>query len=184
MPLLSEVMTEGNNEPLSPFAECVTLVALYDRCLNHRRLVLTAVGDGCRESNKFWMRHNWLMGATEERRRLLQAPDATPNFLRYDPMLAFTHFFASSLAFHLVDTAGLWPWHTTEQEELCSVYEQQTCLSANEQARTTQSLLCFNSFKVSLRSSHHFMWPSRGPVVFMFSLPNFKVRFIYSCQQF
>ena len=99
MPLISEVMTEGNNELLSPFSERVAFMALYNRCVTHQRLVLTAAGDGGRESNKFWMRHNWLMSATEERRELFQARDATPNILGDDLMLAFTRFFASSLVF-------------------------------------------------------------------------------------
>ncbi|KAL7777431.1 hypothetical protein CFE70_004096 [Pyrenophora teres f. teres 0-1] len=64
-------------------------------------------------------------------------------------MLAFTHFFASALAFHLADTAGLWPWKTAEQEELCSVYEQQAFLAANEQIRVAESLLRFSGFKNS-----------------------------------
>ncbi|EFQ93257.1 hypothetical protein P3342_006241 [Pyrenophora teres f. teres] len=65
-------------------------------------------------------------------------------------MLAFTHFFASALAFHLADTAGLWPWKTAEQEELCSVYEQQAFLAANEQIRVAESLLRFSGFKVHI----------------------------------
>ncbi|KAI1670844.1 fungal specific transcription factor domain protein [Pyrenophora tritici-repentis] len=153
-PLLSEVLTAGNNfDSLSPFAECVTLMALYDRCVTHRRLVLTAVCDGGRESSRFWMRHNWLMDATADRRRrlLLQTTDSTPNILEDDPMVAFTHFFASSLNFHLVDTAGLWPWRTVEQEEPCVIYEQQACLVASEQIRVAETLLRFSGFKVSSR---------------------------------
>lgn len=83
-------------------------------------------------------------------------------------MLAFTHFFASTLAFHLADTAGLWPWKTAEQEELCLVYEQQAFLAANEQIRVAESLLRFSGFKVSsqppsLITCSIFLTSTQGP---------------------
>lgn len=147
MPLLSEVMGEGNDDSLSPFATCVALMALYGCCATHRRLVSIAGGSG-NESTKFWMRHNWLMSAIEKQRRLLQAPESTPNIFGDDPMLAFTHFFVPTLILHLVETADLWQWHSAEQEELRSVYKQQAYIAAKDRTRVAESLLCFSGFKV------------------------------------
>ncbi|KAH9872368.1 Abscisic acid cluster transcription factor abl7 [Plenodomus lingam] len=121
MPLLSEVMGEGNDDSLSPFATCVALMALYGCCATHRRLVSIAGGSG-NESTKFWMRHNWLMSAIEKQRRLLQAPESTPNIFGDDPI--------------------------AEQEELRSVYKQQAYIAAKDRTRVAESLLCFSGFKV------------------------------------
>lgn len=141
-------MAEGNDEPFPPFAECVVLTALHERCVVHRRLVLTAGGGGSK-SKEFWIRHNWLMSAVEKQIRQLQAPDTEPNVLGEDPMLAFTYIFARSLVIHLVDTADIWPWHTVEQERICLAYKQQASVALNELAQVAISLPYFSDFKVS-----------------------------------
>ncbi|KAF1359815.1 hypothetical protein EJ07DRAFT_118927 [Lizonia empirigonia] len=149
MPFLSEIMAEGEDESLSPFAECVVLTALYGRCVAHRRLVSTTAAAGTK-SKEFWMRHTWLISAIDNRIRKIQAPDAEPNVLGEDPMLAFTYIFARSLVLYLIDTADLWPWHTMEQDQMCSAYKQQAYLAVNELAQVARSLPYFSDFKAHL----------------------------------
>ncbi|KAF4454628.1 citrinin biosynthesis transcriptional activator [Fusarium austroafricanum] len=110
MEFLSEIMSNGSSNSLSPFAECIVLSALYGRCMNHRRLVQAAIASG-NVSTDIWKRLEWLSCALDNRsQRYFQPTTAGLSLVERDSMLAFSHMLAHSSVIYLYDTTKSIPF--------------------------------------------------------------------------
>lgn len=150
MGFLSE--TVGNADryaALPPFAQCVSLASLFERCIAHRRLSQSVSPPGSEiESQSFWARHQWLAAVTESaikaqtQTQPLEQPSnqfATTS-LKHDIMSVFNQVLAYSTCVFLSNTAEERPWQTVDDQMISLTYKQTAYQAAGEVVGLMQTL--------------------------------------------
>lgn len=147
MGFLSE--TIGNvdrHAALPPFAQCVSLASLFERCIAHRRLSQSVSPPGSEiESQSFWARHQWLAAVAESAIKA-QPPEqlasqfATTAGLKHSILTVFNRVLAYSTCVFLSNTAEERPWQTVDDQMVSLTYKQTAYQAATEIVSLIQTL--------------------------------------------
>ncbi|KAF4454222.1 all development altered-6 [Fusarium austroafricanum] len=149
------VISERKSTSSCSFAENVVQMALYGRCMTHRRLAMLVLS-GRRVSEKnskeFWNRHSWLESAVEKFIQPLSDIALDP----WDPMTTFGHMLSRSAIIHLSETAATWTWQMAEHQSMAAKIEEKGYQAAMELANLTARLPRASYLKASSSISTHF----------------------------
>ncbi|KIM94093.1 hypothetical protein OIDMADRAFT_136671 [Oidiodendron maius Zn] len=132
---LSEAIASGDQSPLSPLAECTTIITLYGRALSHYHVSRAEKFYG-NTTQDFWMRHQWIDTALGQRQEsfLINHP---PVSIAADPILLLTHMVLQSTTLYLYKIM-----EPITIEEQCNTmvieYQKRAIAAAKEIARLTQ----------------------------------------------
>ncbi|KAL2018159.1 hypothetical protein VTK56DRAFT_1235 [Thermocarpiscus australiensis] len=150
---LPEAIADRHHPALSPFAECVVLATIHGRSMSHRRMAHSGSMLPPKEAREFWIRHEWLAAAVEERlqrerepQRISISTSAGP--LDGDPMLTFTRILARDIVIHLSDTAKGIPWKEPDHQLMAIAYGQRAYEAASDMAclaNAVPQLGCFTA---------------------------------------
>ncbi|GIJ86779.1 hypothetical protein Asppvi_005674 [Aspergillus pseudoviridinutans] len=136
--------TTGNSDgcgTLPPFAECVVLSNLFERCISHRRLAHSIPLSGSESASQaFWKRHEWLAAAAASATRSglrAQSASAVPgardsSVAKCDPMRSFNRILAYSASVSLSSTAEASPWQSLGDHLMALTYKQLAYQAASE----------------------------------------------------
>ncbi|KAL4905456.1 hypothetical protein BDW74DRAFT_17032 [Aspergillus multicolor] len=104
---------------LSPFAECIVLVALLGRCLTHRRMALHNAHETPTRAQRqeLWLQHEHLASAIEERTEILAQSHALNQGAGHDPMILSTHMLAQQVVIYLSDTLEMASRQQEQQQQ-------------------------------------------------------------------
>ncbi|KAI2464011.1 fungal-specific transcription factor domain-containing protein [Annulohypoxylon bovei var. microspora] len=143
---LHDAIAISGQNTLSPFAECVILLTLGERCMTHQPRVLAETLYG-NDPLEFWARYEWLDTTLDKRRRRLTQSSPTTATLT-DPMLIFTHMIAATVEIHLMETLRSRSFSNTQRRMAVEAYEDRAVQAAREivlLAKPVSQLSCFKA---------------------------------------
>ncbi|KAI1100351.1 fungal-specific transcription factor domain-containing protein [Jackrogersella minutella] len=135
----------GGQSTLSPFAECVVLLTLGERCMTQRPrgFAETIYGN---DPLDLWARYEWLDNVLGKRRRRLALSLPSTSALN-NPMLVFTHLVSATIVIHLMETLRNRTWSPTQHRVTGEAYEERATHAAREIVLLSKSVAQLSCFK-------------------------------------
>ena len=145
-PFLSDLMEATNDDPMSPFAECIVFAAIWGRVLCHQQLYVAEQASG-KSATEFWSRHFWLDNLLTKRIQLHQQSYPAPS-IWVEPMLLFTSMTAQAVILSLCKVVESATCKTRPYRDIVAQYRQKSSAAAQEIAMLSKNLSQLNCFKV------------------------------------